>query len=126
MLAKYYFGILVILNVQSAEFHKGFENCKEQTRSALGFYLAGHLISSVRSSSLADCVMLCSYQLRCKSLNFQLRTKSCDLNDADRHTHPEDYGRREASVYLDTSKKHRKVSYSHVLIGDGNRDKEEQ
>ena len=108
MLAKYYFGILVILLVQSAELKKGLENCKEQTRSALGFYLAGHLISTARSSTLAECVMLCLYQLRCKSLNFQLRTQSCDLNDADRHTHPEDYGRREASVYVDTSKKTQK------------------
>lgn len=110
MLPKNYFGILVILHVRSAELNKGLKNCKEQTRSAFGYYLAGHLISTVTSSSLAQCVTLCSYQLQCKSLNFQLSTKSCDLNDADRHTHPEDYGRREASVYMDTSEKHRKVS----------------
>lgn len=108
MLPKYYFGILVIVN--SAELDEGLKNCKEQTKSANGYYLAGHVISTVKSSSLAEWVMLCSYQLQCKSLNFQLSDKSCDLNGADRHTHPEDYERREASVYMDTSEKHRKVS----------------
>ena len=112
MLPKYYFGILVILHAHSAELNRGFKNCKEQARSVFGYYLASHLISTVRSSSLSQCVMLCSHQLRCKSLNFQLSTKSCDLNDADRHTHPEDYEQREASVYMDTSEKHRKVSLS--------------
>ena len=108
MLPKYYFGILVI--VSSAELHEGLKNCKKQTKSTYGHYLAGHVISTAGSSSLPECVMLCSYELRCKSLNFRLSDKSCDLNDADRHTHPEDYGRREASVYMDTSEKHRKVS----------------
>ena len=108
MLPKYCFGILVILNF--AELQEGLKNCREQTKSANGYYLAGHMISTVKSSSLAECVMLCSYQLRCKSLNFQLSDKLCDLNDADRHTHPEDYERREVSVYMDTSEKHRKVS----------------
>ena len=108
MLLKYYFSILVI--VSSAELHEGLKNCKEQAKSTHGYYLAGHVISSTRSSSLPECVMLCSYELRCKSLNFRLSDKSCDLNDADRYTHPEDYGRRDASVYMDTSEKHRKVS----------------
>ena len=54
--------------------------------------------------------MMCSGEFRCKSMNFRLNDKSCDLNDADRHTHPEDYGPKEGSVYMDTSEKHRKVS----------------
>lgn len=114
MLPKYYFGILVI--VSSAELHEGLKNCKEQTKSTYGYYLAGHVISTASSSSLSECTMLCSYELRCKSLNFQLSDKSCDLNDADRHTHPEDYGRREASVYMDTSEKHRKVSVIQTFL----------
>lgn len=114
MLPKYYFGILVI--VSSAELYEGLKNCKEQTKSTYGYYLADHVISTVSSSSLPECTMLCSYALRCKSLNFQLSDKSCDLNDADRHTHPEDYGRREASVYMDTSEKHRKVSVIQTFL----------
>ena len=35
--------------------------------------------------------------------------KSCDLNDGDRYTHPEDFGPQEGSVYMDTSLKHKKV-----------------
>ena len=108
MLTKHCFCILVIIS--SGELSDGTKNCKEQTRSTYDYHLAGHLIATVMSSSLAECAMLCSYQLRCKSMNFQLSDKSCDLNDADRHTHPQDYRRRETSVYMDTSEKHRKVS----------------
>jgi len=52
--------------------------------------------------------MMCENEFRCKSLNFRLKDKSCDLNDADRYTHPEDYGPQEGSVYMDTSVKHKK------------------
>ena len=52
---------------------------------------------------------MCRNEFRCKSLNFHLKDKSCDLNDGDRYTHPEDYGSHEGSVYMDTSLKHKKV-----------------
>ena len=53
--------------------------------------------------------MMCRNEFRCNSLNFRLKDKSCDLNDADRYTQPEDYGPQEGSLYMDTSKKHKKV-----------------
>ena len=53
--------------------------------------------------------MLCRNEFRCKSLNFRQRDKSCDLNNADRYTNPEDYGPQEGSVHMDKSEKHRKV-----------------
>ena len=52
---------------------------------------------------------MCRNEFRCKSLNFRLKDKSCDLNDGDKYTHPEDYGPQEGSVYMDTSLKHKKV-----------------
>ncbi|XP_078366376.1 uncharacterized protein LOC144650548 isoform X3 [Oculina patagonica] len=107
MLQKHYFGILVVI-ISSAELKEALKTCKEQTRSTYGHYLAGHVISTRISPSLSSCVIMCSYEFRCKSMNFIVNDKSCDLNDADRHTHPEDYGPKEGSVYMDTTDKHRK------------------
>ena len=99
---QHYFGILVI--VISAKLHEALEQCHASTYSVYGHHLSGHVISTSSVSSLSECVMMCSDEFRCKSLNFRLKGKSCDLNDADRHTHPEDYGPKEGSVYMDTSK----------------------
>ena len=101
-----YFGILVIIN--SAKLLHASEQCQVQSISVYGHYLANHVISTRASSSLIECVMMCSDE--CKSLNFRLNEKSCDLNDADRFTHPEDYGPKHGIVYMDTSVRHRKVS----------------
>ena len=105
---QHYFGILVIISF--AKLHEALEICPASTYSVYGHSLSGHVISTRTSSSLTECVMMCSGEFRCKSMNFRLNDKSCDLNDADRHTHPEDYGPKEGSVYMDTSEKHRKVS----------------
>ncbi|XP_078364220.1 uncharacterized protein LOC144648568 [Oculina patagonica] len=104
---QHFFGILVIIS--SAKLHEALEQCPAaSTYSVYGHSLSGHVISTRISSSLAECFMMCSDETRCKSWNFHLNDKSCDLNDADRHSHPEDYGPKEGSVYMDTSEKHRK------------------
>ena len=60
--------------------------------------------------------MMCSYDFRCKSLNFRLVDMSCDLNDADRFTHPGDYRPKYGFVYMDTSTKHKKVIFQLILL----------
>ena len=104
----HYFGILVIISL--AKLHEALKQCPASTYSVYGHCLSGHVISTRISSSLSECVMMCSGEFRCKSINFRIRDKSCDLNDADRYTHPEDYGPKEGSVYMDTSEKYNKVS----------------
>ncbi|KAJ7372460.1 hypothetical protein OS493_018967 [Desmophyllum pertusum] len=99
---QHYFGILVI--VIFAKLHEALEQCHASTYSVYGHHLSDHVISTSSVSSLTECVMMCSDGFRCKSLNFRLKGKSCDLNNADRHTHPEDYGPKEGSVYMDTSR----------------------
>ena len=112
---QHYLGILVILN--TAKLPKALEHCSESTYSVYGHSLSSHVNSTGISSSLSDCVMMCENEFRCKSLNFRLKDKSCDLNDADRYTHPEDYGPQEGSVHMDTSVKHKKVgAYIGLLI----------
>ena len=104
---QHYLSILVVLN--TAVLLGALEHCSDSTYSVYGHSLSSHVISTRISSSLSDCVMMCSNEFRCKSLNFLLKDMSCDLNDADRYTHPEDYGPREGSTYMDASVKHKKV-----------------
>ena len=107
MWQEYYLGLLFIINL--AKLPEASEKCSEPIRSTYGHYLSGHVIVTRVSSSISGCSIMCSYEFRCKSMNFLIQDKSCDLNDADRHTHPEDYGPMEGSVYMDTTERHRKV-----------------
>ncbi|PFX15619.1 hypothetical protein AWC38_SpisGene20156 [Stylophora pistillata] len=76
------------------------EQCRRSTYSEYGHHLSGHVVSTQKTSSISECVMICSSESRCKSLNFRLKDKSCDLNDANKHTHPGDFGAKEGSVYM--------------------------
>ena len=105
---QYFAHILVMLS--SAKLLHALEQCQVQSVSVYGHRLANHVIYTRACSRLAGCVMMCADEPRCKSLNFRVNDKSCDLNDADRFTHPQDYGPKHGFVYMDTSVKHRKVS----------------
>ena len=110
-----YLSILVILN--TAKIHEALQHCSDSTYSVYGHSLSSHVNSTRISSSLSDCVLMCRNEFRCKSLNIRLKDKSCDLNDGDRYTHPDNYGPQEGSVYMDTSLKHKKVgAYIGLLI----------
>ena len=102
-----YLSIIVILN--TAKIYQALQHCSDSTYSVYGHSLSSHVSSTKISSNLSDCVLICRNEFRCKSLNFRLEDKSCDLNDGDRYTHPEDYGPQEGSMYIDTSLKHKKV-----------------
>ena len=98
-----------VVIISSARFCQALEQCRPSTYSVYGHHLSGHVMSTAMSSSLSECVMMCFNEFRCRSLNFRLKDKSCDLNDADKHTHSEDYGPDEGSVYMDTSERHKNV-----------------
>lgn len=95
--------------VSCAKLLQASEQCEVTSLSVYSHQMTGHVISVRKRSSLSECLMLCSHELRCKSINFRLNDKSCDLNDADRFTHPEDYGPKEGFVYMD-SERHKQVS----------------
>ncbi|PFX24417.1 hypothetical protein AWC38_SpisGene10979 [Stylophora pistillata] len=46
---------------------------------------------------------MCAIDVHCKSVNFFLINKSCDLNEADRHSHPKDYRPFVGCVYMEMS-----------------------
>ena len=76
--------------------------CRPSTYSISGFHLSG-LMSTMIVSSLSECLNTCVTKFRCRSLNFCSKDKSCDLNDARRHVHPEDYGSKAGCIYIDVS-----------------------
>ena len=77
------------------------QQCSKAVRSIKGKYLTGHVISSGNADGLGDCLIKCAEDPRCKSVNFGFKDLLCELNDADRYTHPWDYGSREGHAYSD-------------------------
>ena len=66
------------------------KQCKA-TYSVWGRYLKGHVISSENVKNIGVCYIQCSMDQRCMSINFHFGDFICELNDADRYTHPWDY-----------------------------------
>ena len=77
------------------------QQCSKAVRSIKGKYLTGHVISSGSADGLGDCLFKCAEDQRCKSVNFRFKDLVCELNDADRYTHPWDYGSGEGHAYSD-------------------------
>ena len=95
------FPILVILC--AAKIFHVFGKCRPPTYSISGYHLSGHVMSTTIVSNLSKCVTTCVTMIRCKSLNFRLKNKSCELNDAGRYAHPKDYGPKAGFIYMDVS-----------------------
>ena len=93
------FHILVILC--AAKILNIFGKCGPSTYSMSGYNLSGHVMSTMIVSSLSECVTTCVTEIHCKSLNFRLKDKSCDLSDAGRHAYPEDYRPKTGCIYMD-------------------------
>ncbi|KAJ7372462.1 hypothetical protein OS493_018969 [Desmophyllum pertusum] len=96
-------GILLVLVTSSII--ESLKQCSPDTYSVTGHYLKDHVMSTSITSDISECVIQCSLDIRCKSINFHLSTKSCDLNSADRYNHPEDYVMKHRFLYMDTFKR---------------------
>ena len=68
------------------------QQCKPGAHSVRGHYLKGHVISSGNAANIGECLVKCANEPRCKSINFRFAGSFCELNNADRSTHPSDYG----------------------------------
>ena len=93
------------------------QQCKT-TSSVYGHYLNGHVISSMSAAGPGPCHRICDKDPKCKSMNFRLENKSCELNNADRFSHPQDYQERQSSVYSDTSEPLKGVSVTLMTSQD--------
>ena len=77
------------------------QQCSKPVRSIKGKYLSGHVMLNGSADGLGDCLFNCSLNPRCKSVNFRFKDLLCELNEADRYTHPWDYGSTEGHAYSD-------------------------
>ena len=96
-------GILFLSFIQSIS-----TQCPEPIYSVHNHHLGDHVMSTSVVMDLSDCRKKCSKEFYCKSINYRLLNKSCDLNSADRYSHPPDYGPREGYVYMDTANRRRR------------------
>lgn len=78
----------LILIISLATFCQTLKQCHPSIYSVYGHYLSRHEVLTTVSSSFSECVTICSIYIRCRSLNFRLGDKSCELNDSDQYTHP--------------------------------------
>ena len=111
------FPILVILC--SAKILNVLGKCAPSTHSIGGYYLSGHVMSTMIVSSLSECVTTCVTKIRCRSLNFRLKNKSCELNDAGRHAHPKDYGPKAGCIYMDVSESPKVCPFNNYIPNAG-------
>ena len=80
-------------------------------------HLSGHVMSIIIVFSLSECVTTCVTKIHCKSLNFRLKYKSCDLNDAGRH--PKDYGPTAGFIYMDVSESPKVCPFNNYIPNAG-------
>ena len=76
------------------------QQCRS-TYSVWGRYLKDHVILSENVKNIGVCYIQCSMNQRCKSINFNFGNLLCELNEADRYTHPWDYELKKDHAYSD-------------------------
>ena len=67
------------------------QHCKKAAYSQQGYYLRNHSISTPNVKNIGQCLITCSQERRCRSINFKSLGSICELNDADKETDPGDY-----------------------------------
>lgn len=78
------------------------QQCKKVAYSVQrGYFLRDHLISTSNVKSIGQCLVACSQDQRCQSINFKFLGSICELNDADREIKPGDYQLNDGYAYSD-------------------------
>jgi len=90
----------LLLSMSSLAVVHSTKQCKA-TYSVWGRYLRGHVMSSEKVKNIGVCYFRCSMDHRCRSINFHFGNLHCELNDADRYTHPWDYVLIQDHAYSD-------------------------
>ena len=77
------------------------KQCKVKNTSKPGFFLVGYALKSFTAERLAFCYSTCNTDPSCQSLNYNLASKTCQLNSESRKSQPNSFHAREGSVYSD-------------------------
>lgn len=90
IISEMFWPLLPMLSLAFAAVVQSTQQCRARY-SKRGRYLKGHVISSENVKNIGVCYVKCSKDHRCKSINFYFDNFLCELNDANRFTHPWDY-----------------------------------
>jgi hypothetical protein len=67
--------------------------------SQSNFKISGHTITTLTSSTSDSCILACSSQLHCHSINFYESQQKCELNSANHLSNPESLVHSHGSQY---------------------------
>ena len=76
------------------------QQCKLSEVSIPGKALNGHTFKATVVSGPILCQMLCENDPKCRSYNFQILTKNCELNDETKETKPNDFATDDLRFYM--------------------------
>ncbi|XP_068687099.1 fibrillin-2-like [Montipora foliosa] len=76
------------------------QQCKPSEVSIPGKALNGHTFKATVVSGPIKCQMLCENNPKCRSYNFHILTKNCELNDKTKETKPNDFATDELRFYM--------------------------
>ena len=77
------------------------KQCKVKTTSKPGFFLVGYALKSFTAERLAFCYSTCNTDPSCQSLNYNLASKTCQLNSESRKSKPDSFHASDGYVYSD-------------------------
>ncbi|CAH3152088.1 unnamed protein product [Pocillopora meandrina] len=86
------------------------KQCKVKNTSKPGFFLVGYALKSFTAERLAFCYSTCNTDPSCQSSNYNLASKTCQLNSESRKSQPNSFHAREGSVYSDNPDRGKKGS----------------
>ena len=72
-----------------------------RTDSLKDYRLVGHVISSDKENSIWSCFQTCKTKFDCRSLNYNLDTFICEINNRTKREKPDKFVPMEGSVYVD-------------------------
>ena len=80
------------------------QQCKVAESSVRGKALKNHTFKSVAVAHPVECLAVCEKDPMCKSYNFFILKKLCELNNRTKETSPQDFVSDEESFYMRISR----------------------
>ena len=75
--------------------------CTTKTNTIYGQRLRKHVIRETFESEVFQCVLRCKDSLDCQSMNYRMMDQLCQLNDATKASHNEDFGPELGYIYME-------------------------
>ena len=99
LLADLIFIIQLLVAVSPSSM--ALKQCKVKTTSKPGFFLVGYVLKSFTAERLAFCYSTCNTDPSCQSLNYNLASKTCQLNSESRKSKPDSFHASDGYVCSD-------------------------